>query len=79
MNGFANDPIENRDGTDPVLCIECDERPPMPGWERCDECNALAGERQDEANFAAYHGASSPQTSAERMHDAYNALAERRK
>jgi hypothetical protein len=71
MRGFASDPAENRDGTDPVLCVDCDERVPMPGYAWCDDCNTERGEAQDEAASAAFHGGSSPYTSAERMAVAY--------
>ena len=99
MRGFASDPIENRDGTDPVECPICEEdvsplylrhaevedEQHVGCWRMVRVCGACAIDldRQNEAaherQLAAFYGSSRPQTDAERMVDAYHALAARRK
>ena len=99
MRGFASDPIENRDGTDPVECPICEEdvsplclraaevedEQYVGCWRTVRVCDACAidldqqNEAAHERQLAEFYGSSCPQTDAERMVDAYKALAERRK
>lgn len=63
-----------------ALCIACEEQAPLPDGEGyCLDCLTAVGEAQDEANAHAFHGGSGAFTAGERMAQAYDALAERRK